>query len=84
MKCMYLSDNNVRVCVCACVCLCVHVCVCVCVCVCVVRAGLDDEGFHLLERLSYLYLANNKVSHPCFFFKLSSLSLSLPPLYSLT
>uniref|UniRef100_A0A673K2N5 Non-specific lipid-transfer protein-like n=1 Tax=Sinocyclocheilus rhinocerous TaxID=307959 RepID=A0A673K2N5_9TELE len=24
--------------------------------------GLDDEGFHILERLSYLYLANNKLT----------------------
>ncbi|KAG1960693.1 podocan [Pimephales promelas] len=28
-------------------------------CVC---AGLDDEGFHILEKLSYLYLANNKLT----------------------
>ncbi|XP_067227610.1 podocan [Chanodichthys erythropterus] len=24
--------------------------------------GLDDEGFHILEKLSYLYLANNKLT----------------------
>ncbi|XP_052397287.1 podocan-like [Carassius gibelio] len=24
--------------------------------------GIDDEGFHILERLSYLYLANNKLT----------------------
>lgn len=31
--------------------------------------GLEDEGFERLEQLAYLYLANNKVSHPfkCFF-----------------
>ena len=26
--------------------------------------GLEDEGFEMLEQLAYLYLANNKVSHP--------------------
>lgn len=39
----------------------------ICVCLCVCGSGLDDEAFHILERLSYLYLANNKVSHECFF-----------------
>lgn len=28
-----------------------------------VFAGLEDEGFEMLEQLAYLYLANNKVSH---------------------
>lgn len=44
------------------VCVCVYVCVVCVVCV-LVFSGLEDEGFTVLEQLTYLYLANNKVRH---------------------